>query len=67
MPPLTPKNAGLAARMTGLSQPGPKTLEQLQREIGSTVRLAELLDRLDQELPPELLARMQSETPQRPS
>ncbi len=67
MPPLTPKNAEIAARMTGLSQPGPKTLEQLQREIGTTVMLAELLDRLDQELPPELLARMQAETPQRPS
>lgn len=67
MPPLSPKNVALAARMTGLSQPGPIRADRLDEQRASTARLAGFLDRLDQELPPELLARMKSETPQRPS
>lgn len=67
MPPLTQKNIALAARMTGLPQPGPVKMEELQQQFTVIARLAGLLDRLDQELPPDLLARMQSETPQRPS
>ena len=67
MPPLTPKNAALAASMTGLDRPGPVRADQKDELMAATARLASFLDRLDQELPPELLARMQSETPQRPN
>lgn len=67
MPPLTPKNAALAASLTGLAGPGPIRADQQDELMAATARLASFLDRLDLELPPELLARMQSETPQRPS
>lgn len=67
MLPLTPKNVALAASMTGLDRPGPIRANQKDELMTATARLASFLDRLDQELPPDLLARMQSETPQRPS
>lgn len=64
--PLSEKNLALAARMTGLARPEPIRADDLQALRLQTARLAGFMDRLDQELPPELLARMQSETPQRP-
>lgn len=65
--PLSEKNLALAARMTGLSQPGPIRADDLDMLRVQTSRLAEFLDRMDAELPPDLLAKLQSETPQRPS
>lgn len=65
--PLSEKNLALAARMTGLSKPNPIRADDLQLLTVQTSRLAGFLDRLDAELPPDLLAKLQSETPQMPN
>lgn len=61
MPPLSPKNVALAARLTGLNETGPIRADDLDTLRVQTARLAGFLDRLDQALPPELLAKMESE------
>jgi hypothetical protein len=53
--------------MTRLSQPGPIRANDLDTLRVQTSRLAEFLDRMDAELPPDLLVLLQSEKPQRPS
>lgn len=65
--PLSEKNLSLAASMTGLTGPGPIRADQKDELIVATARLAGFLDRLDQALPPALLAMMASETPHRPN
>lgn len=67
MPQLSQKNIALAARMTGFPSAIPITIEELQQQLSVIARLAGFLDRMDAELPPDLLAKLQSETPQRPS
>lgn len=59
--PLSEKNLSLAASMTGLTGPGPIRADQKDELIVATARLAGFLDRLDQALPPDLLARMEAE------
>lgn len=65
--PLSQKNLALAARLTKLNSADPVRADDLQTLRVQTARLAGFLDRLDQALPPDLLARMEAERFHNPS